>query len=203
MTTPNEPAVGPVLDHIVVDVEIQKPIEQCSNGWDSTDEMGVACAVVYEFDGARFRVFGPDDIEALQQRLMKADKISGFNIWKFDYQVIFGLKGNERVPELRAKTNDMLVNIWRNLGLRTDIFTGAHKGWSLDNVCKATLGRSKIGNGADAPRWYQDGQLHRVINYCLDDVALERDLAVFMDTHKFVLHPTKMMLKLESTEWNP
>jgi hypothetical protein len=192
-----------MIDHVVVDVEIQKPIEQCSDGWNSTDEMGVACAVVYEFQGARFRVYGPDDIEDLRQRLSIADKISGFNIWKFDYQVIWGLKGNQRIPELRSKTNDLLVNIWRNLGLDTNNFTGAHKGWSLDNVCKATLGRGKIGNGAEAPHWYQDGQIHRVINYCLDDVALERDLTIHMDEQKFVLHPTKDRLDLVLPEWNP
>ena len=191
------------LDHIVIDVEIQNPIESLPNGWNDTDKMGIACAVVYEFLGDRFRVFGPEEQEELKERVMKADKITGFNIWKFDYQVIFGLPGHKRVEALRDKTNDLLVNIWRNLGLRTDCFTGAHKGWNLDNICKATLGHSKIGNGADAPRWYQAGQLHRVINYCLDDVALERDLCKFMDEHKFVLHPTKPRVELTRPEWNP
>ena len=193
----------PILDHIVVDVEIQNPIESLPNGWDDTDKMGIACAVVYEFIEDRFRVYGPDDITALQERLMKADKISGYNIWKFDYQVIFQQPGHVRIQELRSKTNDLLVNIWRNLGLRTDMFTGAHKGWTLDNVCKATLGRGKIGNGAEAPQWYQAGLIHKVINYCIDDVALERDLAIHMDEHKFVLHPTKMKVDLTQLDWNP
>lgn len=192
-----------MLDHIVLDVEIQKNIDQCSRGWDSTDEMGVGVAVVYEYIGNRFKIYGPDDIEKLKERLMKADKISGFNIWKFDYQVIWGVPGNTRIEELRSKTNDILVNIWHNLGLRTDIFTGAHKGWSLDNVVKGTLGRSKSGNGADAPGWFQQGLHHKLIDYCLEDVALERDLATHIEEYKFVLHPTKGRLDFTLSEWNP
>ncbi len=190
-------------DHIVIDVEIQNPIESLPNGWNDTDKMGIACCVIYEFLTDRFKVYGPEDYEAIKERLMKAEVISGFNIWKFDYQVIFQQPGHVRIEELRHKTNDLLVNIWRNLGLRLDCFTGAHKGWSLDNVAKATLGRGKIGNGALAPEWYQAGQIHRVIDYCLDDVSLERDLAIHMRDHKFVLHPTKMKVDITSEEWNP
>lgn len=192
-----------MIDHIVIDVEIQNPIESLSKGWNSTEEMKVACCVIYEFIGNKFSVYGPNEIEACKERILKADKVSGFNIWKFDYQVIWGLHGDQRIPELRNKTNDILVNVWRNLGLRTDMFTGAHKGWSLDNIAKGTLGRGKIGNGAEAPLWYQNGELHRVINYCLDDVALERDLASFIDENKYIIHPTKGRVDMTLPEWNP
>ncbi len=98
-------------DHIVVDVEIKKTIEETPGGWDSTDKLGVAVAVVYEFQTDRFRIFGDTaaELESLRARLLKADRISGFNIWKFDFPVIFGLPGRERVEELRPKTNRHLA----------------------------------------------------------------------------------------------
>src|SRR3990167_646324 len=192
-----------MIDHVVVDVEIQKTIDQCSKGWQSTDEMGVGVAVVYEFKADRFRIFGPDDRTELVERLLKAEKVSGFNIWKFDFPVIWGVPSHVKIEEMRSKTNDMLINIWRNLGLRLDIFTGAHKGWNLNNVMSATLGVEKIANGAEAPIWFQEGKIHKLINYCIDDVSLERDLVIHMEKEKYVMHPTKGRLDLILPEWNP
>jgi DEAD/DEAH box helicase domain-containing protein len=184
-----------VIDHIVVDVEIQKTIEETPGGWDATDKLGVAVACVWEFRSERMRVYGPDDVGALKERLLKADRISGYNIWKFDYPVIWGIPGRERVKELLAKTDDMLRRIWQSLKLDPDAFSKAHGGWKLDNVALDTLGVGKIGNGADAPKWYQAGLIQKVVNYCCDDVALERDLAVFIDRYGYVINGNMRMLK--------
>ena len=155
------------MDHVVVDVEIQKTIEETPGGWDSTHLLGVAVACVWEYKTARMRVYGPDDVPALRERLLKADRVSGYNIWKFDLPVIWGLSGRGRVEEMRSKTDDLLVRIWSALGLNTNTFSGSHKGWGLDAVAGATLGVGKIGYGGDAPKWYQAGLIQKVVNYCL------------------------------------
>jgi DEAD/DEAH box helicase domain-containing protein len=179
-------------DHVVLDVEIQKSIggpERLT--WSDTDKVGVSVAVLYEFNSDRFRIYGPDDVNALQARLMLADRISGFNIWKFDFPVVFGLPGNQRVTSLLPITNDILRRIWEAQGLNPDTFNPiTHGGWSLDNVVKGTLHKDhgKIANGAQAPIWFQAGQIWKVINYCIDDVALERDLAIFVDRHGYVIN---------------
>jgi len=98
-------------DHIVVDVEIQKTIEETPGGWDATDKLGVACAVVYEFISDRFRIYGPEDVPALRQRLLLATRISGYNIYRFDFPVIWGLPNRGRMEELKSKTNDLLQRI--------------------------------------------------------------------------------------------
>ena len=190
-----------MLDHIVVDVEIQKTIEETPGGWDATDKLGVACAIVYEYIGERFRIYGPSDVEALRERLMRAQRISGYNIYRFDYPVIWGLPGRGRIPKLKDRTNDILQRIWRSLGLDDDAvdFTELHKGWSLDTVMKGTFGVGKIGYGGDAPKWFQDGQWAKVANYCADDVALERDLTDFVDKYGFVINgKTGQVLRLTS-----
>ena len=180
------------MDHIVVDVEIKKTIEETEGGWNATDKLGVAVAVVYEYTSDRFRVFGDTQSEllALRQRLLCADRISGFNIWKFDFPVIFGLPGRERVTSLLPKTNDLLRRIWQSLGLDPDSFSRAHGGWGLDAVVRGTLpgAPGKIANGAMAPIWYQAGRWGEVVNYCVDDVTLERDLTNFIDQNGFVIN---------------
>lgn len=183
-------------DHVVVDVEIQKTIEETPGGWEATDKLGVACACLWEYRTGRMRVYGPEDIEDLRDRLLNATRISGYNIWRFDFPVIYGfpdrgrVEGAEFLRTLLPKTNDLLMRIWRALGLDDDAinFTDLHKGWSLDKVTQGTLGVGKIGHGGEAPKWFQAGQWARVVNYCADDVALERDLTDFVDRYGFVVH---------------
>lgn len=191
-------------DHIVVDVEIQRPIEELPHGWDDTHLMGVAVAVVYEYRSDRFRIYGPEDLEPLRTRLLQADRITGFNIWRFDFPVIWGLPARERVHELLPKTNDLLLRIWRALKLSEEEFSSLHRGWSLDNVARGTLGRGKIGKGDLAPHWYRAGEVARVANYCVDDVALERDLGEFIDRYHYVVNVTEdQCLHLPPEPWRP
>lgn len=175
------------MDHVVVDVEIAKTIEEVG-GWDHTELMGISCAVVYEYKADRFRVYGPGDVEALRNRLLKADRITGFNTYRFDFPVIWGLPGRERVTALKTKSNDLLQRIWKSLGLDEEQFSDAHKGWGLDAVAMGTLGVGKSGNGADAPKWFQAGQWARLVDYCIDDVRLERNLGAFIDKYGYVIN---------------
>lgn len=182
-----------MIDHVVVDVEIQKTIEETPGGWDATDKLGVSVACVWEYKTERLRVYGSEDVAALKDRLLRADRISGYNIYRFDYPVIWGLPGRSRVEVLRGRTNDLLQRIWRSLGLDDDEFTDLHKGWSLDAVAQGTLGVGKIGYGASAPRWYQEGAWPLLVNYCADDVCLERDLTDFVDRYGFVVNNGRVL----------
>lgn len=183
-------------DRIVLDVEIQKCIGQDGLTWDDTDKLGVACAVVYEFNIDRFRVYGPkqEELLALRQRILNATRVSGYNIWKFDLPVVWTLNRDAFVASpisdvLLPKNNDLLRRIWASLGYDPDVFNAStHGSWGLDCVARGTLGKGKIANGAQAPQWFQQGQLGRCINYCVDDVALERDLAVFVDRYGYVVN---------------
>lgn len=197
------------MDHVVVDVEIQRGPEEFPEGWEATDKLGVACACLYERRGDRFRVYGPGDVADLRARLLGADRISGYNIWKFDFPVIWAVSrfdwdtSNVNAPAATAllpRTDDLLRRIWLALGLEPQEFSELHKGWGLDAVAGATLGRRKTGHGADAPRWFRDGDWARVVDYCLNDVALERDLVAFVDRYGFVVSP-KDGTKLAVPQW--
>jgi DEAD/DEAH box helicase domain-containing protein len=209
------------MDHVVVDVEIQKTIEETPGGWDATDKLGVAVACVWEYRTARMRVYGSEDVDALRKRLLEADRISGFNIFNFDFPVIWecdkqrwleafsGTAFSKSITDLkhtlRSRTDDMLRRIWQAKGLDPDRFDKAtHDGVSLNTVVSATLNSSKIGFGGDAPKWYQAGQVQRVANYCADDVAIERDLTDFVDRYGYVLlsdRATLAVRKLPISSW--
>lgn len=205
------------MDHVVVDVEIQQTIEETPGGWGATDKLGVSCACLWEESAGRMRVYGdrPEELEALKDRLLRADRISGFNIWNFDFPVIWAVSKRDwtenKLPEVRRlrlrlmdKTDDILRRIWQSLNLNPDVFVPKnHGGWSLDVVAAATLGASKIGHGASAPVWYKEGQFGRLINYCCDDVMLERDLALFIARYGYVRNDQKPPGFLQITSLDP
>jgi DEAD/DEAH box helicase domain-containing protein len=199
------------MDHVVVDVEIIKTIEETPGGWDATDKLGVAVACVYQYQDQRIKVYGPDDVDALRERLLRAERITGYNIWKFDFPVIWGIpsldwmvKGDPHhilKAELSLRTNDLLRRIWYAAGLSPDRFDKrTHGGYSLDTIALRTLGVGKVGNGADAPKWYQQGLIQKVVNYCSDDVCLERDLSDFIDRYGYVVLGDGKTLKVEQNK---
>ena len=191
------------MDHVVFDVEIAYTIEETPGGWDATDKLGVAVTCLWECSTQRMRVYGPDDVPSLHERLLRADRISGYNIWNFDFPVVWGkskmlwrstdISTSELKSQLRPKCNDLLRRIWVALGYDPDRWQFGMGSAKLDDIASATLGVGKIGNGADAPKWYQAGQVQRVVNYCADDVAIERDLAEFVDRYGYVIHNNKQL----------
>ena len=193
------------MDHVVVDVEIANPVEKTPGGWDATDKLGVAVACVWEYATQRMRVYGPADVQELRERLLRADRISGYNIWNFDYPVIWGLDKvawTRPVPAeevalvravLRSRTNDLLRRIWQAQGFDPDVWQSGMGNAKLDDIAEATIGASKIGNGADAPKWFQAGNIQKVVNYCADDVTIERDLTDFVERYGYVVHNCKQL----------
>lgn len=175
-----------VMDTIILDVEIQHDPTSPEYGWDATDRLGVSVAAVYEYATRQFRVYGPDRLDALRQRVAAAEQVIGFNTTDFDLPVILGISRADWTasPHRAAflpRSHDILQHIWGTLG------TKFQRGWNLDTVCGCTLGRHKTGNGAAAPLLFQAGRWGELVDYCLTDVALTRDLYDFISTHGFCI----------------
>jgi hypothetical protein len=204
------------MDHIVLDIEIQRLPGQAGLTWEDTDKLGVSCAVVYEFATDRYRHYLAGDVPALRKRILEAQRVTSFNGWKFDLPVIWGWPKARWPPasltlpdlslgvsesEFRCRQNDLLRRIWQAQGLDPDIFqVKTHGGWGLDAMAHGTLDQGKSGYGAEAPSWYQQGNWARLLDYCLDDVRLTRDLSIFADCHGFLQNQDGRCVQL--TKWD-
>lgn len=179
-------------EDIVIDCEIAHTIEETPGGFDATDKLGLACCVVYGYETNRYRVYGEKDVPKLREKILCAKSVTGFNNWKFDLPLIWGMTQKDfcatpEAPKIFVHLNDILRRIWIGCNLDPDVFTKDHKGWSLDMVAKGTLGKGKIGQGALAPIWWKEGRKLDVVNYCLDDVQLTRELKDHIDYNRFVV----------------
>ena len=64
----------------------------------------------------------------------------------------------------KIPTLDLLTQIKKSAGHRI----------SLDSCAKATFNQQKTGDGLDAIRYYRQGRLTELADYCLQDVRLTR-----------------------------
>jgi DEAD/DEAH box helicase domain-containing protein len=164
-----EPDIDPPLDveepqHRVlfVDIETQRSADEVG-GWHNAHLMRIAVAVVFDTLSGDFESFTEGEVEALLARLEQADLVVGFNIRRFDYQVLRGYTDRDfdALP-----TFDMLEAIHQRLGFRLP----------LGHLAEETLGASKSADGLQSLEWWREGRVEEVLAYCRMDVALLRDL---------------------------
>jgi DEAD/DEAH box helicase domain-containing protein len=144
------------------DLETQKTAQEVG-GWQNTHLMRVSVAVLFDSLENRFVVYHEDQMDVLLAHLEKADLIVGFNIKRFDYQVLsaYTNKSLKRLP-----TFDILEDVFKRLGFRL----------SLKHLVAETLDRQKRADGLQAVEWFRQGDLETLTEYCRQDVAVTRDL---------------------------
>lgn len=162
------------MHYKVFDLEILRTIEEVG-GWDATSKMGVACCVVYDNKSRSFRVFGDGDEKRATDYILDSDLVVGFNHVSFDWRVLLGIDKSVAVestmPMISRPQYDVLVEVRRAAGV-----TNFVKGYKLDQIAQTNLHREKRMSGDLAPIAWKAGKYCDVIDYCIDDVALTRDL---------------------------
>ncbi len=176
-------------DFGVLDIETQRSAREVG-GWQNAAGMRVSCAVLYMSDRDEIRVFTEEEVPDLIEILMGLSLVVGFNILGFDYRVLapYSPKGLSSIPTL-----DMLRDIHLRLGYRV----------SLDNIARATLNISKSANGMLALKWWKEGKMDKIIQYCKRDVEITRDVFLFGREKGFIYFTNKSgsRVRLE-VNWN-
>jgi len=161
---------------LIFDLETQL-LSDDVGGWDHIAKMKLACAVTHDLATNTFREYTEADAPKLIADLKAAQLVVGFNVKRFDYEVLRPYAGKKLI----VPTVDLLEDIYSVLGFRV----------SLDSVAAATLGHSKSADGLQAVKWFKQGQLPKVIEYCKQDVIVTRDLYLFGQQHKHVNYRDK------------
>jgi DEAD/DEAH box helicase domain-containing protein len=153
---------------VVFDLETQYAADEVG-GWHNIRDMRLAVAVTYNAGMDVYRDYAEQEVDQLIATLRGADLVVGYNVLRFDYEV---LRAYTDDPLSDLPTVDMLQDLYRTLGWRP----------KLDDVAAATLGECKSADGLQAVRWFRQGQLDKVIAYC------RRDVEVTWKTYQFGRH---------------
>ncbi len=162
------------MNIVYFDLETQRTIDEVG-GRANIRKLGLAVAVTYSTAAATYRRYTEDQVQDLIEELKSAELVVGYNVLRFDYEV---LRAYSDEPFEELPTVDMLQHLARHLGFRV----------SLQSVATATLSVGKSADGLQAVRWYRQGLIDKVLDYCQQDVEVTRKVYEYGREHKAVYY---------------
>ena len=176
------------MNIVYFDLESQRLFEEV--GGRDASKLLLACGVTWSTARNDFAVYWEKDARALIAELKSADRVIGFNIINFDYEVLRPYAPNENFRAIHS--TDMLQDLFRTLNFRL----------SLGSIARATLGTTKTADGVQSVEWFRIGELDKVAEYCKADVDITRRVYEFGREHGFVHYYSKLGSKLKvSVNW--
>ena len=167
---------------VYFDLETQKSAEEVG-GWNNISQMGMSVGVTCSSATGEYKIYGEAQVNALITELQRADLVVGFNNLRFDYEVLHGYTTFDlsQVPTL-----DMLVELQNTLGHRL----------SLDSIATATFGVEKTAEGLQAIRWWKEGKLAEIAEYCCYDVKITKLVHEYGAHHQQLHYANKFGKKM-------
>lgn len=162
---------------VYFDLETQR-LAQDVGGWRNIHLMGLSVGVVYDSLEERYRHYTEDEVDGLIDHLKKADLVVGFNVRRFDYTVLNAYTTDDL---LELCTFDILEDIHKRLGFRI----------GLDHLARATLNQCKLADGIQAVKWFREGEMKKLAEYCQQDVTATRDLFLFGLENRHLIYRSK------------
>lgn len=150
---------------LILDVETKKTFDEVGGFF--PDRLGISFVGVCIRKGnsgkGEMKGYFEEDLPDLFPLLEQADVVIGFNVDNFDMQTFVPYYSSDitAIPTL-----DIMTRIKDSVGHRI----------GLDAVATETLGIGKTGDGLDAIKYYNTGQLEKLRDYCIQDVAVTRDV---------------------------
>lgn len=167
---------------VYFDLETQRSATEVG-GWRHISKMGMSVGVTYSTARREYRIYAERDVSDLLRELQRADLIVGFNILRFDYEV---LHGYSPLDLRQLPTLDLMVDLQDKLEFRP----------SLDAIASATFGLEKTSDGMQALRWFKEGRLLEIAEYCCYDVKLTRWVHEYGARHRQVHYFNRFRKKL-------
>lgn len=149
---------------MVLDIETKQLVQEVG-GWDHVDKLGISVACVYDSKTDQFKSYLEKDLPELIE-LCRDRLIVGYNIRGFDLPVMVpyglemhGLDVFDIMYDVETLTRQRFLK--------------------LEYLARGTLGEGKSADGLMAVEWYKQGQIQKIIDYCLQDVKVTRDVFQF------------------------
>jgi hypothetical protein len=163
-------------------LETQKSADEVG-GWNNISKMGMSIGVTFNGGTGEYKIYHEKMVGDLIRELQRADLVVGFNNLRFDYEVLHGYTPFDLT---QLPTLDLMVDLQNKLNHRL----------SLDSIATATFGVEKTAEGMQAIRWFKDGKLMEIAEYCCYDVKLTKLVHEHGSRHKQIHYTNRFGKKM-------
>ncbi len=173
---------------LVIDIETQNLVQDVG-GWDHVDKLKISVACAYDSKTDQFLSFRENELKNLID-LCEERLVIGYNIRGFDLLVMaaYGLD---------LKRLDVFDIMYDLETLTRQRFL------KLEAVARGTLGAGKSADGLMAVEWWKKGEIQKIIEYCLQDVKVTRDVFQFGRQNGFVrIQRSEEKITEVPVQWN-
>ena len=177
-------------NYVYFDLETQRSANDVG-GWDRKADMKMSIGVTFSTEKNAYMIYDESMVQDLIDELCNADLVIGFNHLHFDYEVLMGYT----ILDLKGQT--------KNLDLMLDLEKVLEHRPKLDAVSSETLGTGKTAVGTDAIKWWQEGRIMDIAEYCCYDVKVTRLVHEYGAQHGLVKYKNRFNQSLEvPVAWN-
>ncbi|MFL5812500.1 MAG: ribonuclease H-like domain-containing protein [Bdellovibrionia bacterium] len=173
---------------LVIDIETQNLVQDVG-GWDHVDKLKISVACAYDSKTDQFLSFREHELKNLND-LCEERLVIGYNIRGFDLLVM-------QAYGLDLKRLDVFDIMYDLETLTRQRFL------KLEAVARGTLGAGKSADGLMAVEWWKKGEIQKIIDYCLQDVKVTRDVFQFGRQNGFVrIQRSEEKITEVPVQWN-
>ncbi|MDF1738915.1 MAG: helicase [Verrucomicrobiales bacterium] len=177
-------------NYVYFDLETQRSANDVG-GWDRKADMKMSVGVTYSTAKGAYMIYDESNVQALIDELCEADLVIGYNHIYFDYEVLMGYT----ILDLKEQTT--------NLDLMLDLEKEIQHRPKLDAVAESSLGESKTAVGTDAIKWWQEGRIMDIAEYCCFDVKVTKMVHEFGVKHGIIKYKNRFNQSLEiPVQWS-
>lgn len=157
--------------YLILDIETQRTFQEVG-GADQFDKLGVSVACAYDSKTDGFLSYKENELKKLFE-LCYERLVIGYNIKGFDLPVLasYGLDIG------RVDAFDIMFDL--------ETLT-RQRFLKLETVARGTLGVGKSADGLQAVEWWRKGEIQKIIDYCIQDVKVTRDVFQYGRQNSFV-----------------
>jgi len=178
------------MKKIVFDIETSNIFQDVASNDPAALDLSVVC--IYDYETDKYSSYTKETLNELWPILEKADMLIGFNNDHFDTPLLNKYYSGDLT---KIKSLDLLKEIKNSLGRRI----------KLDIIAEATLGRNKAGHGLEAVVWWRNGEKQKVIDYCIEDVRITKDVYEYALKNKMLKYldgKDVKEIKLDTSNWD-
>jgi DEAD/DEAH box helicase domain-containing protein len=149
-------------DFLIVDIET-KTLVDAVGGWKNFKQLEVSIACAYDSRTDEFLTYRENELAKLAE-LCKDRLVIGYNVIGFDLPVLekYGVPPISELDVFDIMLDFQNVSGWKFV--------------KLEKIAQATLGTGKSADGIMAVEWWKTGEVDKIIEYCLQDVKVTRDV---------------------------